>query len=109
MLYKTIKTLVIYTLEGLSGSKADVERSTLYVYSTFKGLPIHYKLPFYFLLILLQYTSIFIYLKSTSALPNRKLKKYLDFAYKFIPGESMVYKFVKTFALISFYDRGDDT
>jgi hypothetical protein len=109
MVYKTIRTLVIYTLEGLSGSKTDVERSTLYVYSIFKGLPIHYKLPFSFLLILLQYTSIFIYLKSTSSLPIKKLNKYLEFAYKFIPGEPMVYKFVRTFALISFYDRDDDT
>ena len=108
MLHKIISILVIYTLDGLSGSKADLERSSLYVYSTFKTLPIYYKLPFYSLLIILQYIPMLIYLKSISVLPDRKLKKYLNFADKFIPGESMVFKFVKTFALISFYDRGDD-
>jgi len=108
MLHKIINILVVYTLDGLSGSKVDIERSSLYVFSMFKALPIYYKVPFYSLLIILQYIPILIYLKSISLLPDRKLKKYLNLAYKFIPGESLVFKFVKTFALISFYDRGND-
>tara|TARA_B110000967_G_scaffold209341_1_gene265034 strand:+ start:962 stop:1291 length:330 start_codon:yes stop_codon:yes gene_type:complete len=108
MLYKIISTLVIYTLDGLTGSKVDIERSSLYVYSSFKVLPIYYKVPFYSLLVILQYIPIFFYLKPCTVLSDKKLKKYLSFADKFIPGESVVFKFVKTFALISFYDRGND-
>jgi branched-subunit amino acid transport protein AzlD len=108
MLYKIISTLVIYTLDGLSGSKSDLGRSSVYVFSIIKALPIYYKLPFYSLLIILQYIPIFFYLKPCTVLSDKKLKKYLSFADKFIPGESLVFKFVKTFALISFYDRGND-
>ena len=108
MLHKIISILVIYTLDGLTGSKADLERSSLYVFSIINALPSYYKVPLYSLLIILQYIPRLIYLKSILVLPDRKLKKYLNFAYRFIPGESLVFNFVKTFALISFYDRGDD-